>query len=134
MLVEKYAGEGVEYHTMTDAVKAAIEVAKSWQKDSDEPIEIAVGCTYGNTMPFEGEELTEEVFANLIEKANEFDDNLPKCDHCGEIIEGERYGNDNTIHLGGEDSYPFCSSNCAQMNYDNWCAENKEEEEEIIEE
>jgi hypothetical protein len=115
----QYPGEIEEYDGMTDAVEAAIKIAEAWQADERkkprhkrQPILIAVGNTGGHTMPFEGERLTKKNLAALREKAKEFDDKLPKCDHCGKIIK-EKWTHP---HSQWNDT-AFCSEYCADKAY-----------------
>lgn len=106
-------GEDETFAGMTPAVEAGIAIAKAWQEhEPDLVILIAVGNTGGNTMPFDGEEFTEEVLSALREKAKAFDEKLPKCSHCGEILPAkkDRYRNGNSDWSGDE----FCSMHCAE--------------------
>jgi hypothetical protein len=108
-LGKKYPGEFEEYVSKVAAVEAAITIAKAWRRDCPKrEIEIATGGTGGMTMPFSGEELSEEVFAALRKKAAEADEKLPKCDHCGEIL-SEKW------HNNFDGDFVYCSENCASV-------------------
>lgn len=111
-LVKKWQGEFQEYTGMTAAVEAAIGIAKAWQETTTDQIFIGVGATHGTTMDFDALTLNDETFDLLLDKAEKFDENLPKCDHCGDILTGETYGHEFT------DDHPFCSEHCAEMSYD----------------
>lgn len=115
MLVSKYAGEGEEYYDPREAVEAALEIAKQWKSDCpDKEIGVASGCTMGYTMPFEPSEEKE-----LKEWAEKQYEGLPKCDRCGDLIEGDGYV------LFDEPDWKFCREYCAEQ----WQAENMVEEE-----
>lgn len=111
-LVKKWQGEFQEFTGMTAAVEAAIGIAKAWQETTTDQIFIGVGATHGMTMDFDALTLNDETFDLLLDKAEKFDENLPKCDHCGDILTGKTYGHEFT------DDHPFCSEHCAEMSYD----------------
>ena len=115
-LCKKWQGEFDEYIGLTDAVIAAIGIAKAWQETTTDQIFIGVGCTNGMTMEFDALSLNDETFDMLLEKAAKFDERLPRCESCGDILTGETYG---TLMHG----YCFCSQNCAE----NACREEVEE-------
>jgi hypothetical protein len=124
-LVERYNGEFEEFADPREAVSTAIAIAQAWQKDQpDEEIGIAHGATGGYTMPFSGEPLTEEVFADLRAWAEKQYEKLPKCDQCGEVMGKERY------RVFDYDDFEFCREYCAEKfaeaNDDSgcWCGEN----------
>ena len=120
-LVKKYPGEFDEHIGKLEAVKVAIAILRAWQADEPKKkILIGEGFTHGDTMPFEGERLTKKLEKAMLKAAQEFDDKLPKCGRCGELLggKGERYGNEHTMHMGGDESYPFCSTNCAENDYE----------------
>lgn len=131
MLVEKFArlGEGESFLGMTPAVEAGIAVYKAWkERCPDEELGIAVGFTHGCTLPFDGEELTIEVEEALRAEAKSYDERLPKCANCGEILsadERERYGD---YHAG---EFDCCSESCAEKHYAPLEEEFEDEEEEI---
>lgn len=113
MLATNYPGEG-EYDDPREALLAAIEVRKTLQADHpDEEIEIA----FGHFDMVEGEPQDMEELKAEIEKHYE---SLPKCDHCGNIIE-DKY----TI-IGDPDFGQFCSEFCAEEAF----IENEEQTEE----
>jgi len=108
MLVEKYDGEGQEYHDPREAVEKAIEIAKAWKKDQPKlKIGIAHGFTGGYTMPFETSDIKD-----LRKWAKEAFEKLAKCDQCGGLIEGDGY----VLH--GEPDLKFCREYCAEKYYD----------------
>jgi hypothetical protein len=119
-LVAKFGklGEDETFDGMTPAVQAGIAVWRAWKEITEDPIGIAVGNTGGNTMPFDGEDLTEEYEKELLEKAREFDEGLEKCAHCGDILTDDRFG------AYGEND--CCSQHCAEMHY---CSDEEELEE-----
>lgn len=91
-LTPVYAEEMTEYESADEAAENAIHIAQAWQADApDKTILIAHGATGGNTMPFDGEPLTEETFAAMRQWAKEQDAQLPKCAKCGEPIRGNPY-------------------------------------------
>ena len=111
-------GEGEEFVGMSEAVKAAIAIAKQWKKDSGKHINIAVGCTHGMFTELEGTPLTKKLEKSLLEEAKKFDESLPKCDRCGDIIEESwRYC---------ESDETFCSEHCAEMAYASYLKEQDE--------
>lgn len=113
-LCKKYPGEFDTFSGKVAAVEAAIAIAKRWKADQpNEEICIATGCTHGMTMAFDEQPISDEVFAALLEDAKQFDEELPKCERCGEILSGQTYGNEFTIMMDNE--YPFCSENCANV-------------------
>jgi hypothetical protein len=119
MLVAKYAGEGEEYTDPVKAVEAALEIAAQWRKaEPSKTINIAHGCTGGNTMPFEGDEVEE-----LKAWALKLSESLPKCARCGKSIEGESY-----THSDADDE-KFCSEYCAEEDYAERLSINDVEEE-----
>lgn len=120
-LCQKYPGELKEYHNPEDAVETAIKIAEAWQKDAPEQmILIDHGGTGGYTMPFDGMELNEDTYKILREWAAEQLEKLPKCDGCGELIEGPAY-----ILNDYGDEWKFCREYCAEK----WLATNLQEEE-----
>lgn len=105
MLVTKYPGEGQEYNNPIEAVTAAIEICKLWKKDCPKlKITIAHGCTGGNTMPFEASSIKE-----LKAWAKKTNESLPKCAHCGGLIEGEGY-----VLIDGDPDMVYCREYCAE--------------------
>lgn len=108
MLCLKYRklAEGQEFVGMTDAVEAAIKIAEQWHKDDGEDVFIASGCTHGMFTELEGEPYSPELAASLREAAKEFDDLLPHCDYCAELIQSK-------YQLADFDDCKFCSENCA---------------------
>lgn len=112
MLVSKYEGEGEEYADPRKAVEAAIEIAKAWKKDCPEQkINIASGYTGGNTIPFEA-----STRKALREWAKKLYETLPKCDQCGELIEGESFV---LFHFPDE---KFCREYCAEEYLSKLCS------------
>ncbi len=131
MLVSKYAklGEGDEFVGMRKAVDAAIAIARQWSIDSKEEIFIATGCTHGMFTELEGEPFTEDLAKQLQSNADEFDENLPKCGHCGDIIEGNSW-----FLTDDPDGARFCREFCAEEAEREWqlqlAADNAGEEDE----
>lgn len=112
MLCSKYPDEGQTFTGMVPAVEAAISIAKAWQKDEpNEEIFIASGFTHGATVSFEEEPADEETFKQFLKDAREFDEKLPCCAHCGELLGKKRYG----CPEFGE--YDCCSEYCAEQHY-----------------
>jgi hypothetical protein len=117
MLVTKYAGEGEEYTNPVEAVEKALEIRDAWKKDQpDSVINVGYGCTFGDTMPFEGD--TDEELKKWAQKQL---DALPRCDQCGEVICG------NPLRYHEYPDFQFCREYCAEK----WLAEQYEEEEEV---
>ena len=117
-LSAKYKGEFQEFSDPREAVDTAIRIGEEWQKV--EPIEkilIAMGCTSGNTIPFEGMEMTPENLLALKEEAKKIWDSLEKCAQCGKVMGEEKFG---MYAL-----YNCCSERCAER----WFADHVEEEE-----
>jgi hypothetical protein len=125
-LVQKYPGEFEEYVGMEAAVKAAIEVARSWKKDvgCKKNIYIGVGCTHGMSVPFDVEPADEKTFRWLLKEAKAFDEKLPKCVRCGDFLTSDNYRND----FCDFNEYPFCSENCAENDYYELIKELKQDE------
>lgn len=112
MLVCKYAGEGKTYTGFRPAVDAAISIAQQWQKDKPHlKISIASGFTHGMTAILDEMPLCEESFETLRKGADEFDQKLPRCAECGNMLGEERY----SLHDIGE--YDCCSEHCAEKHY-----------------
>lgn len=74
-LCQKYKGEFLTFQGMTKAVETAISIAKQWSSDTSEDIYVAIGCTNGFTAVFEEQKISEEVFAEMLNQAKEFDNN-----------------------------------------------------------
>lgn len=110
-LAKKWQGEFEEFTGMTDAVEAAIGIAKAWQETTTDQIFIGVGATHGMTMEFDALSLTDENFDALLSKAEKFDENLPRCGHCGDILTGRH-----CYHELSDDR--FCSDYCAEQDYE----------------
>ena len=90
------SGEGQEYDDPRAALQAAIQVRHLWQMvEPDETVRIEVGFTGGYTMPF-CEYPNDEY---LVEWAKQEYDSLPKCDRCGDLLDGDNYYY--IIELGG---------------------------------
>lgn len=125
-LGKKYPGEFETFKGMTPAVETAIEIAKKWQQDSKTKILIAVGNTGGNTVGLDGVTQSKANLKALREKARQFDEKLPKCDHCGEVMDmSERWFNPDC-----EDMFSACSENCCGLlmeDYERQMAEMDEE-------
>ena len=114
-LAAKYDGEFEEFNDPRKAVKTAIRIARQWKKDQPkENIRVAVGNTGGYTCPFEP--ISRE---KLIKWANSEYESLSKCDRCGKIIEGPGY----SLY---ENDGMFCSTQCAEANYNDFLTEVEE--------
>lgn len=120
-LVQKYLGEFEEHVSLFDAVSVAISIAEAWKKDTTEPILIALGCTHGMSIPFEGQPAGEEAYAALRKGAIEYDRGRPRCPRCGEILGEETFTHDFT-----EDQ--FCGAECADLDYEDYMTAFREEE------
>lgn len=109
----KYSGEFEQYEGMTPALEAGISIYKAWRHDlsGDEKksLGIAIGNTGGSTCFFDASPLTDKLEDELRVKARKFDESLPRCAHCGDILGKERFG------MHGE--YDCCSSYCAEQHY-----------------
>lgn len=114
MLAIKYPGEGETYIGMLPALMSGIEIAKKWQADQpEEAIMLGIGNTHGFTMPFDGVRIKDtKAIEQLIATAKKFDESLPKCQQCGEILGDEKYRHEFS------DEYCFCSANCADTDYE----------------
>ena len=114
----KYSGEFEEFTDPREAVTTAIGILRAWRADSKHPrkIRLALGCTYGNTMPFEPITIREaqKAAADLYEKA-------PKCAECGDILGRETYRHDYS------DDERFCREYCAEQNYCRYFEDQAEE-------
>jgi hypothetical protein len=110
-LVKKWQGEFEEYTGMTAAVEAAIGIAKAWQETTTDQIFIGVGATHGMTMEFDAMSLNDKTFDQLLTEAEKFDENLPRCGHCGDALKGQNYRHD-------LNEYKFCSEYCAEQDYE----------------
>lgn len=118
MLVAQFSnlGEGQEFTGLRPAVDAAIAVALAWKSalSSKEDVYIAVGCTHGMFTELEGEPLSKELIQELIKNADEFDEKLPKCEHCGELLENKVW-----FHTDDPDM-KFCSEFCCEESEREW--------------
>lgn len=131
-LAGKYPGEFEEFGDPREAVEAAIGIAEAWKADApEEDIQIATGGTGGWTMPFDGEELTEETKQGLRDWANGVWEGFPDCGKCGDKITGK------PVTLLEYDDEKFCSENCAERWYEEqqtWDEEQREPDEETADE
>jgi hypothetical protein len=108
MLCSKYPGEGEEYIGLAAAVPVAFDVARRWKADGGKRVMVALGCTGGNTVPFEdGTTPSKKHEAVLLRFAQAHDEKLPHCTG-GEVIPGKlwRLADDWT-------DADFCSEYCA---------------------
>lgn len=118
MLVSKYPGEGETYTNPIKAVEAAIEIAKAWKKDCPKlKVNIASGYTGGNTMPFEASSKKQ-----LMDWAKKLYETLPKCEQCGDLIEGDPF----TL-IEYPDEGKFCGEYCAEEHLTEMFKETEEE-------
>jgi len=103
MLMEKYEDEG-EYDDPKEALEGAIKVRDAWKKDNPE---IDIGISFGHFDCCEGEP---QELEDLRNEVNNFYNELPKCDVCGQILdENETYTLFNDPEFG-----KFCSEYCAE--------------------
>jgi len=100
----KYRGHEGEYTDPREALEAAFAIRELWE---DEECRIETGATGGYTMPFSSFPDDDEL-RKWAEKAWE---NVPKCDRCGEAIQGDPW-----VHYEYDD-WKFCSEVCAEMYY-----------------
>jgi len=113
-LCKRYAGEMEEYQGLTPATEAAIAIAKAWQADApNDDIQIAVGNTHGMGLHLSEEPATEEVFARMLAEAKQFDETLPRCVQCGDLLGKEKW---HPLDMDADD-YPCCSEHCADNLY-----------------
>lgn len=110
MLCAEYQklGEGEEFTGMRKAVDAAIAIARQWKADSGEKVFIATGCTHGMFTELEGVPFTNKVAKQLQQEAVAFDESLPKCDQCGEMLDVSEF-----VLLDDPD-VKFCREYCAE--------------------
>lgn len=110
MLVEKYPGEGEEYHDPREAAKNAIEIAKRWRADDpDKIITVRVGFTSGMTLPFD--EGTDEQTSAWGEQTFTA---MPKCPNCGKLMGTDRW-TPTDFHVPPEEG--CCSERCANEHF-----------------
>lgn len=111
MLSPRYDREGEEYDGVVATVEVAFKIAKWWaSSDPELEITVGVGCTWGDTVPFEdGYELDDDSIADAMKRAEEFDAKLPRCSRCGEIIGGEPW---KFVDCYTDDE--FCSEDCVE--------------------
>ena len=122
MLANGYNEEG-EYVDPREAVEAAIAIRKQWKRDQPKPklkIGIAMGSTGGMGLELEGGATVAELRAHA-KKAYE---SVPKCDKCGEIIEGD------PVTLCDYPDEDYCSENCADRAWEEIERMNQEDEDE----
>ena len=107
MLSGNFKGEG-NYTDPREAVDGAIMVLRRWQEESpeDNP-QLAYGHSLGIGLEFEPSELDE-----VLAWAQREWDGLPKCDHCGEVIEEKWI-------LDDFEDMALCSEKCADAVYYN---------------
>lgn len=98
----KYQGEFQEFKDPREAVETAIEIVKSWRKDSRKRITIGVGSTHGMTMPFD-----KGTFKDARLWAKEVYAKLKKCAGCNEPMEKK------TWYANDWDGLEYCSERCA---------------------
>lgn len=109
-------GEGDTFDDPREAVRAAIAVRDAWQIDldwiastgTDKPRKaVLTGFTtgYGMVLP---DEYSDDAARAWAEK--EYAE-LPKCDHCGDLLPDNPYGSESSIL---DNEYPYCSEYCAE--------------------
>lgn len=114
-LSAKYDGEFETFENPVTAVETAIEIAKQWQKDSGQKIEIAYGSTGGMTMPFEPSDIDD-----IRQWAEQKLEVLEKCPVCGTIVEDMKEWYVAGIFFKNEffpydDGVKYCSEYCAEQ-------------------
>jgi hypothetical protein len=119
MLSPKYAGEGEEYNDPREALDVALEIRDAWISDCKEEVRVEHGFTGGATMPF----CSEPDDSELREWASAAYEKLPKCDRCGELIEGYGYGPPDF-----DPDLRFCREYCAEKYYADICCSEEGEE------
>lgn len=102
----KSLGEGQEFTNPVEAAEAAIKIRDAWKAVEVEEIEITFGATGGMTLS-----LPRMKDKELLAKAEEILESLPKCAQCSEVLGKETFTHD----LSDEDK--FCSSNCSEVHY-----------------
>jgi hypothetical protein len=103
-LSAKYSGEFQEFTDPREAVTTAIEIARQWRKDSHKRIAVAVGDTYGMTIPF-----SPDTQAHAIAWARKIWESLPKCGGCNGPLPNSR----KRWHANDWDGLEYCSEDCA---------------------
>ncbi len=106
-LVTKYDGEGEEYADPREAVEVGIRIALAWQEETRKEVFIGKGFTGGDTLAMNLYSLTPYTFREFREWAEEKWESLPKCAHCGEIIQ-EKW----TLPYCDDE---FCSQYCCEL-------------------
>ena len=96
-----------ECQTATEAVEYAIELAQKWQTECNEEVFIGKGYTGGNTMPFDPWELCEYTYLKFRAWARERDEDLLRCDHCGDAVNKKHI-------LHDYPDFVFCQEYCAE--------------------
>lgn len=110
-------GEGEEYYNPREAAYAAIEIKTAWKKEIHKNIDLTFGSTGGFTY-----ELPTYTARNLLKRAKELFCRLTKCDQCGHLMGEESFTHDLVM-----DNENFCSSNCAETDYQNQIKDDSEE-------
>lgn len=115
-LAAKYTGEFEEFADPREAVDVGWQIAAAWQRNlrangDDNEVMIAMGCTGGDTMPFDGEPLLFANFLQMRKSARIKWEKLPKCDQCGELLGKERFGS------WEHNEFNCCSEYCAERYY-----------------
>jgi len=102
-LVAKYDGEGEEFIDPREAVETAIEIVRSWRKDSRDKVSIGVGSTLGMTLPF-----SPDTFQHARAWAKLYWESLEKCAACSNPLPDR-----NRYHANDWDGLEYCSEDCA---------------------
>lgn len=127
-----------EFASMVKAVEEAISWATHLRQKNNLPVdtdEVAIEVCYsiivspgglypGGIIGHDPYDLSDQSLAELRQWAAEWDERLPKCDHCGEIVGCESYINPESEWTG----FKFCSESCADHDY--WEQRMHEEDEE----
>lgn len=108
-LVERYSGEFEEFADPREAAEAAIAIAKQWRADEHRRIPYTIaGNSYVYPTTADGMNAAE-----LRAWARDEYAGLKKCDHCGDVIDGDTWKH--ADDFGWDDTPEFCSQNCAEI-------------------
>lgn len=113
----KELGEGQEFENPVEAAEAAIKIRNAWKAVEVEEIEIAFGATGGMTLSLPRMRDTE-----LLAKAQEVYEGLPKCAECSGLLGEEKWAHELVV-----DDERFCREFCCDENYAKMSRDNEEE-------
>jgi hypothetical protein len=112
-LVQKYPGEFEEYNDPREAAEAAIRIARAWRADKgliDVPYELFTLAMNDMVYATVNDAMTS---GELREWAQRVYDNMPKCRHCGDIVNSRALWY--PMDFVGEEEFACCSENCADL-------------------